>query len=94
MRDVVELRLLVGVARGRRRSAAIDADRRRLGHAPAVARSSRPCRCSNAAIIARGTAEPPTSIARHAPRGPSAPGFASSSCEDPDPDRRHAGRPA
>ena len=50
--------------RGRRGSCGGRRDRRGLGHPPAL-HDVIPCRCLKPAIIARGTAEPPTSIALH-----------------------------
>ena len=52
----------------------------------------RPCRSLYAAIIARGTAEPPTSIPFMLRQVPLA-GVRVEQLQHPEPDRRHAGRP-
>ena len=49
-----------------------------------------PCRCSNASIIERGAAEPPTTIALSAREVPAA-GIRVERLQDAEPDRRHAG---
>ena len=75
------------LAGGRRRDRP---DGAHLGHPPAVDDMEAVPIAGTPSIIARGGAEPPTSIVRSAERS-QPPGLASSACEDPQPDRRDPG---